>query len=115
MNFREGFLQHKDPIKCLKWLREDLVETCPYTEKYVFTPRGVYKQWPVAAVAYQVILEPRIGQFREFESPRVHTRINSWGLFLVHKLTCGKRESMSWQHSMTNRRAVGLLNPMRDS
>ena len=22
-----------------------------------------------------------IGQFREFESPRVHTRINSWGLF----------------------------------
>ena len=30
---------------------------------------------PVAtAVAYQVILEPGIGQFREFESPRVHTR-----------------------------------------
>ena len=27
-----------------------------------------------------------IGQFREFESPRVHTRINSWGLFLVYKL-----------------------------
>ena len=22
-----------------------------------------------------------MGQFREFESPRVHTRINSWGLF----------------------------------
>ena len=49
----------------------------------------------VAPVAYQVILEPGIGQFREFESPRVHTRINSWGLFLVHKLTCGKRESVS--------------------
>ena len=32
---------------------------------------------PVAPVAYQVILEPGIGQFREFESPRVHTRINS--------------------------------------
>ena len=32
-------------------------------------------------MAYQaVILEPGIGQFREFESPRVHTRINSWGL-----------------------------------
>ena len=30
----------------------------------------------VAPVAYQVILEPGIGQFREFESPRVHTRIN---------------------------------------
>ena len=35
-------------------------------------------------------------------------------LFLVHKLTCGKRESVSMQHSMKNRRAVGLLNPMRD-
>ena len=43
----------------------------------------------VAPVAYQVILEPGIGQFREFESPRVHTRINRWGLFLVHKMTCG--------------------------
>ena len=28
---------------------------------------------PVAPVACQVILEPGIGQFREFESPRVHT------------------------------------------
>ena len=40
----------------------------------------------VAPVAYQVILEPGIGQFREFEPHRVHTRINSLGLFLVHKL-----------------------------
>ena len=32
---------------------------------------------PVAPVAYQVILEPGIGQFREFESRRVHARINS--------------------------------------
>ena len=47
------------------------------------------------SVAYQVILEPGIGQFREFEFPRVHTRINSLGLFLVHNLTCGKRESVS--------------------
>ena len=30
---------------------------------------------PVAPVAYQVILEPNIGRFREFQSPRVHTRI----------------------------------------
>ena len=37
---------------------------------------------PVAPVAYQVVLEPGIGQFREFESLRVHTRISSWGLFL---------------------------------
>ena len=49
----------------------------------------------VAPVAYEVILEPGICQFREFESPRVHTRTSSWGLFLAHKLTCGKRESVS--------------------
>ena len=69
---------------------------------------------PVALVAYQVILEPGIGQFREFECPRVHTRINLWEKFLVHKLTCGKRESVSLQHSTKKRRAVGLLNPLRD-
>ena len=57
---------------------------------------------PVAPVAYQVILEPGIGQFREFEPRRVHTRINSLGLFLGHKLTCGKRERVSKQHSMNN-------------
>ena len=34
-------------------------------------------------MAYQVILDPGIGQFREFESPRLHTRVHSWGLFLV--------------------------------
>ena len=56
---------------------------------------GVRYREPLAPVAYQVILEPGIGQFREFESPRVYTRINSWGLFLMHKLTCGKRESAS--------------------
>ena len=51
---------------------------------------------PLAPVAYQVILEPGIiGQFREFEPRRVHIRINSLGLFLVDKLTCGKRESVS--------------------
>ena len=44
-------------------------------------------------MAYQVVSGPDIGQFLEFESPRVHTQINSWGLSLVHnKLTCGKRE-----------------------
>ena len=26
-------------------------------------------------MAYQIVLEPGIGQFREFDSPRVHTRI----------------------------------------
>ena len=32
-------------------------------------------------MAYQVILEPVIGQFRELEPRRVHTRINSLGYF----------------------------------
>ena len=39
---------------------------------------------PVAPLAYQVILEPGIDQFREFEPRRVHSRIHSLGLFLVH-------------------------------
>ena len=51
--------------------------------------------WPFAPVAYQVILEPGVGQFSEFEPRRVHTRVNSLGLFLVHKPTCEKRESVS--------------------
>ena len=41
-------------------------------------------------MAYQVILEPGVGQFREFEPRQVHTRINSLGVFLVHKLTLWK-------------------------
>ena len=62
----------------------------------IFIFESVYYIYlPVAPVAYQVILEPGIGQFREFEPHRVHTRVNSWGLFLVHNLTCGKRESVS--------------------
>ena len=36
---------------------------------------------PVAPVAYQVILEAGIGQFREFEPRRVYIRISSLGLF----------------------------------
>ena len=34
-----------------------------------------------APVVYQVILEPGIGQFREFEPPRVRTRIYFRGAF----------------------------------
>ena len=40
---------------------------------------------PAAPVAYQIILEPGIGQFREFEPRRVHTRIYSLGTF-----SCGQ-------------------------
>ena len=46
----------------------------------------------IAPMAYQVIFEPGIGQFREFEPRPVHPRINSLELFLVLKLSCGKRE-----------------------
>ena len=60
-----------------------------------FAGQPTVSKTPVAPVAYQVILEPGIGQFREFEPRRVHTRINSLGLFLVDKLTCGKRERVS--------------------
>ena len=49
---------------------------------------------PVAPMAYQVVLEPGIGQFREFEPSRVHTQYE-FVLFLVHKVTCEKRESVS--------------------
>ena len=36
-----------------------------------------------------------ICHFREFEPRRVYTRIDSLVLFLEHKLTCGKCESVS--------------------
>ena len=62
---------------------------------YVLPTLYMHMMSTVAPVAYQVILEPGIGQFRRFEPRRVHTRINSLGLFLVDKLTCGKRESVS--------------------
>ena len=65
--------------------------TQPHKNKSQLSDDGL----SVAPVAYQVILEPGIGHFREFEPRRVHTRINSLGLFLVHKLTCGERESVS--------------------
>ena len=64
-------------------------------------------------MAYQVILEPGIiGEFREFESARDHTRINSWGLFLEHKLTCGEqareRELATLDEKSTN---SGIAEP----
>ena len=70
---------------------------------------------PVAPVAYQVILEPGIGQFHEFESrPRAYSYI-SVGIFSCAQNGLRKaRERDVSKHSMKNRRAVGLLNPMRD-
>ena len=66
---------------------------------------------PVAPVAYQATLEPGIGQFREFEPRRVHTRKKLVGIFSCAQIDLRKARE---QHSMENRRAVGLLNPMRD-
>ena len=67
----------------------------PHINPTASTDHGSVVCTTVAPVAYHVILEPGTGEFREFESPRVHTRENSWGLFLAHKLTSGKRESVS--------------------
>ena len=64
-------------------------------ETEVQTSMNLWFNVPVAPVAYEVMLKPDVGLFREFEPRRVHTRTNSLGLFLVHKLTCGKRESVS--------------------
>ena len=35
------------------------------------------------ALSQACINEPVAGHFRDFKSPRVHTRINSWGLDLA--------------------------------
>ena len=70
-------------------------------------PDGV-SCYPVDPMEYQVILKTGIGQFREFESPRVLIRKKLWGLFLVHKLTCGKRESVGWRHLMQKSRSSGI-------
>ena len=66
---------------------------------------------PVAPVAYQVSLEPGIGQFREFEPPRAHARIISWRLFLVHKIdlrTARERELATFDEKSTS---SGIAEP----
>ena len=62
-------------------------------EPWSVRPVCIYAGRPGGVSGY--ILEPGIGRFGEFESVGVYTRIISWGLFLVHKLTCGKRDSVS--------------------
>ena len=42
---------------------------------------GLWRHRAVAPVAYQVILELCIGRFRDFESPRVHSRTKFVGTF----------------------------------
>ena len=73
--------------------REECVDN-KWDEEKVFTWYHIYSPF-FFFFFFFFSLEPGIGQFREFEPRRVHTRINLLGLFLVHKLTCGKRESVS--------------------
>ena len=90
-----------------------------YEHRHLVNKRNIEKACHSSGIVYGisgVSGYPRawyIRWFREFESPRVYTR-NSWGFFLAHKLTCGKRESVSLKHPTKYQRAVRLLNPMRD-
>ena len=81
-------------------------------------PQAVAHVKPVAPVAYQVILEPDIGQLREFEPRRVHTYsykfFRAFSCAQIDLRKARERELVSNTHSMKNRRAVGLLNPIRD-
>ena len=72
-------------LPCLQMIYSNPSTSTPTSNRVTSRPGGVSG----------FILEPGIGQFREFEPRQVRTRINSLGLFLVHKLTCGKRESVS--------------------
>ena len=68
---------------------------------------------PVAPVAYQVILEPVIGQFREFE-PRSAYSYKFVGTFSCGQIDLRKARERELAAPMKNQRAVGLLSPMRD-
>ena len=88
--------------------------TCSVAQGLSKFSRVSRRREPVAPMAYQVFLEPGIiGQFREFESPCVHTRINSWGLLQCAQIDSRKAREREFyqQHSMKNRRAAGLLKP----
>ena len=75
--------------------------------------RRLASREPVALVAYQVILEPGIGQFREFESPRVRTRINSWAFLLAHKSTCDLRKTRERELTTLDKKSTsgGIAEP----
>ena len=66
---------------------------------------------PGGVAAY--ILVPAIGQFREFESPRVqylHKFVGTFSCAQIDSRKARKRELATFDES---RRAVGMLNPMR--
>ena len=95
---------HRLPYLC-QYHRIDCCFTLATTSHHIFVIfrhdviHTMLKEKQFAPVEYQVILEPGTCQFRELEPRRVHARINSLGHFLVHKLTCGKRESMSFSNT----------------
>ena len=74
----------------------------------------LYSIKPVAPVAYQVVLEPCIGQIHEFESPRVHTHKKIIGTFSCAQIDLRKARERELVTLGENRPALGLLNPMRD-
>ena len=76
--------------------------------------KTVDHMFPISPVAFQVILEPGIGQFREFDPRRVHARVNSLGLFSCAQIDFRKARERELATLDENRRAVGLLNPLRD-
>ena len=73
------------------------IDACPGLEalcrckcKKVTFVGGRYIQIPVAPVSYQVILEPGIGQFREFEPRREHVLAQiRWDFFLCTNSLAG--------------------------
>ena len=69
----------------------------------------------VAPVAYQVILVPGTGQFREFEPGRVHTQYKFVGTFSCAQTDLRKARERELATLDENRRAVGLPDPMRDN
>ena len=87
------FIEFKGGVSCFDLGHTLASPVCsPFTFLESVSGHGI--ELPVAALACQVIL-PDIGLFREFEPRRVHSRKIPLGLFLVHKLTCRKRESLS--------------------
>ena len=89
----------------------------------------IYRE-SIALVAYQAILEPGIGQFREFKSPRVHTRmsfdkifdltagvyfnfynINSYGLFSCAQIDLRKARECEFATFDEKSTSSGIAQP----
>ena len=83
------------PGRCISYLTPlgyttRVMSHCKFVNKKSRFIDGVHCIQPVAPVAYQVIVEPGVGQFREFEPRRVHARINFVGNFSCAKIDLQK-------------------------